>query len=235
MRRRAILERMQRKTNRSHHFFLNFFAYFSIIGPSSDHINANTLHQAHKKPLFAQNLPLIGLLLIAPLGACESSTNEEPPPPPQADERSCGDDGAVQAALFGGIETSFDWTSSDMDCDSMRRPAGEGVRLRFVGDVSGERLAIIIALPDLEPGADAVEVRSNVTASIEGSGRFFSTPNLDSCWTEIRSQTELAGEQNAFDTDGTLFCITPLGEINGDSAVSIPELKFRTIIRWGNK
>jgi hypothetical protein len=223
---------MHRKTNRSHHFFLNFLTYFSIIGPSSDHKSANTLHQAHKKPLFAQKLPLIGLLLIAPLGACESSTSEEALPLPQAVERSCGDDGAVQAALFGSIETSIDWASDEMECESMRRPAGKGVRLRFVGEVSGERLAIIIALPDLEPGTDAVEVASNVTFSIEGSGRFFSTPNLDSCWTEIRSQIELAGEHDAFGTEGTLFCITPLGEINGDSAVSIPELEFRTIIRW---
>jgi hypothetical protein len=226
---------MHGKTNRSHHFFLNFFAYFSIIGPNSDHTNANTLHQADKKPLFAQKLPLIGLFLIAALSACESSTSEETLPLPRADARSCGDDGVVQAAIFGSIETSIDWTSNEMECDSMRRPAGEGVRLRFVGDVSGERLAIIIALPDLEPGVDAVEVPSNVTASIEGSGRFFSTPNLDSCWTEIQSQTELADEHDAFDTDGTLFCITPLGEINGGSAVSIPELKFKTIIRWGNK
>ena len=119
-----------------------------------------------------------------------------------------------------------------MDCDSMQRPNGEGVRLRFVGDVSGERLAIIIALPDLNPGDSAVEIPSNVTASVEGSGRFFSTPDLDSCWTEVFSQTKLAKGDDMYAIEATLFCVAPLGEINGIAAVSIPEFTFSSILNW---
>jgi len=122
-----------------------------------------------------------------------------------------------------------------MACDSMLRPDGKGVRLQFVGDVSGERLALIIALPDLNRGDAGVEIPSNVTATVEGSGRFFSTPNLDSCWTEVISQAKLADEDDAYDLEGTLFCVAPLGEINGDATVSIPEFSFSTTVNWSGK
>jgi hypothetical protein len=32
--------------------------------------------------------------------------------------------------------------------------------------------------------------------------------------------------------DGTLFCVAPLGEINGDAAISIPEFSFSAIVNW---
>ena len=174
-------------------------------------------------------------MLLGPLDACgepaEPKFDAASPPPP----RSCGDNGTAKSSLYGGIETEINWSADDMVCDSMRRPNGEGVRLRFVGDVSGERLAIIIALPDLNPGATDVEIPSNVTATVEGSGRFFSTPNLDSCWTEVISQTKLANDNDAYIIEGTLFCVAPLGEVNGDAAVSIPEFNFSSILNWSGK
>jgi hypothetical protein len=193
------------------------------------------LHQVEKKSVSAQILPLFGLLLLGPMGACgvPSEPGVKVPSPPPA--RTCGDNGAVVASLFGGIETEIKWSADDMDCDSMRRPDGEGVRLRFVGDVSGERLAIIIAMPGLSPGDADVEIPSDVTATVDGSGRFFSTPGLDSCWTEVMSQTKLADEDYAYAIKGTLFCVAPLGEINGGTAISIPELSFSSIVNWGGK
>ena len=193
------------------------------------------MHQPEKKLDSAQKLPLLGLLLLAPLGACGApkEVTVEAPTPPVA--RSCGENGAVAASLYGGIETQIDWSADDMDCDSMQRPDGKGVRLRFVGNVSGERLAIIVALPSLRAGDSGVEIPSNVTATVEGSGRFFSTPNLDSCWTEVNSQAKVAAEEHAYAIEGTLFCVAPLGEINGDTAVSIPEFRFSTIVNWSGK
>lgn len=119
-----------------------------------------------------------------------------------------------------------------MQCDSMLRPDGEGLRLRFAGEISGETLAIIIAMPALKADEVGLEIPSNVTATVEGSGRFFSTPNLDACWTEVSVQTRLPGKEHARAISGTLFCVAPLGEINGDAAVSIPKLTFATIANW---
>lgn len=122
-----------------------------------------------------------------------------------------------------------------MECDSMLRPDGAGLRLRFAGEVSGETLAFIIAMPALQVDEVGLEVPSNVTATVEGSGRFFSTPNLDSCWVEIAAQTRLAGREDARVLAGTLYCVAPLGEINGDAAITIPTLEFSTIANWRSK
>ena len=94
---------------------------------------------------------------------------------------------------------------------------------------------LLVPLGDLGPRDQSVEVPSNVTVTVEGSGRFFSTPDLDSCWTEVISQTKLADEDDAYVLEGTLFCVAPLGEINGDTAVSIPEFSFSTIVKWSGK
>lgn len=173
--------------------------------------------------------------MLGSLAACEvpAGADVESPSPPTA--RTCGENGAVSAAIFGGIQTEIEWSADDIACDSMQRPDGEGVRLRFVGDASGERLAIIIAMPGLGPGESKVEIPSNVTATVEGSGRFFSTPNLESCWTEVTSQTALPGKDEQYVIVGTLFCIASLGEINGDAAVSIPEFSFSAVVDWSGK
>jgi hypothetical protein len=232
MRRRAILERMLGKTNQSHHFLVNFFAELSIIGPNSDHKTGIPLHRVEKKPASAQKTLFIALLMIGPLAACQPAATEDPTPSPVQVESGCGDDGAFEAALFGSIETAVSWSGSDMKCENMQRPNGEGVRLRFSGLVAGERLAIIIAVPGLRRDASAAELPSNITASVEGSGRFFSTPNLDSCWTEVNSQTPVPGKPDTYLISGALFCVAALGEVNGDAAVSIPELSFSTLLEW---
>lgn len=117
-----------------------------------------------------------------------------------------------------------------MTCESMRRPGGAGIRLRFTGDVGSERLAIIIAIPGLTSASARGELPSVVTTTVEDSGRFFSTPNLDSCWADVRDQEALAGQK--YQISGTLNCIAPLGELNGGSSISIPELTFTGIVDW---
>lgn len=188
---------------------------------------------AQKKSLSAQILPFVGLLFLAPLGACEPARVVDPAPLPSATKDSgCGDNGSLQAALFGSLETSVSWTGSQMLCENMLRPNNEGVRLRFAGDIDGEKLALIIAIPGLSRGEAGSELPSNITATVEGSGRFFSTPNLDSCWTDVGTQAPVANTADTFELSGTLYCVAPLGEINGDAAVSIPELSFTTLVQW---
>ena len=196
------------------------------------------MHQFPKKRFSAQKIPALGLLLLAPLGACEPTVDAELSPTPVAktvsEKLSCGENGALRGSLIGGIETAISWTAADMACESMPRPNGEGIRLRFAGDVGDEHLAIIVAMPTFVAGATGIEIPSNVTATVEGSGRFFSTPGLESCWTEINAQTALTEADGSYTVAGTLFCIAPLGELNGDAAVTIPELFFSTIVNWKN-
>jgi len=193
------------------------------------------LHQPEKKPDSAQKLPVLGLLLCSALSACEPAAVEQPTQLPTLVGSGCGVNGALQTALFGSLETTVSWSGSEMICESMLRPDGQGIRLRFMGEVTGERLAIIIAIPDLQAGEPAVGLPSNVTITVEGSGRFFSTPNLDSCWTDVDSPTVVSGEKESHAISGALYCVSPLGEVNGDAAVSIPELSFTTIVSWENK
>ena len=193
------------------------------------------MHQPEKKPVSAQKLPLLGLLLFSALGACGPAAVEQSAPSPALVGSGCGENGALQTALFGSLETTVSWLGSEMICESMLRPDGQGIRLRFAGDVVGERLAIIIAIPGLKPGEPAVGMASNVTITVEGSGRFFNTPNLDSCWTDVSSQTAASDGQGSSAISGTLYCLSPLGEVNGDAAVSIPELSFTTIVNWKDK
>ena len=117
----------------------------------------------------------------------------------------------------------------------MLRPNGNGIRFRFAGDAVGERLAIIIAVPGLKPDEADVELPTKVTVTVEGSGRFFTTPNLESCWTEIQSQTISPEQPGVSAINGVLYCIAPLGEVNGDAAVSIPELSFSALVQWSDR
>lgn len=155
---------------------------------------------------------------------------------------SCGEHGRLQATLVGGIATEVDWIPDNFECESMQRPNADGIRLRFSGSVAGEQLAIIIAIPGLRSDHTDVELPSNVTASVEGSGRFFSTPDLDSCWTDVMSQTRLSDDagvdnetpngQGRYTITGTLNCVAPLGELNGDAAITISEFTFTSIVNW---
>ena len=114
----------------------------------------------------------------------------------------------------------------------MLRPDGKGIRLRFIGSAADSRLAVILALPELERGVAVVESPTVVTLTVEGSGRFFSTPTLESCWSDIVAQKPVEDGSDRYAISGTLYCVAPLGEINGDAAISIPELEFSGIIDW---
>jgi len=117
----------------------------------------------------------------------------------------------------------------------MPRPDAEGVRLRLSGDVAGERVAIIIAMPGLEPGATRTELSSNVTITVEGSGRFFSTPNLETCWTDVVKNEPLQDMPDMYVVMGDLYCVGPLGEINGDAFVDVRMLRFSSVANWSAK
>lgn len=148
---------------------------------------------------------------------------------------SCGSNGHLSTQLYGSIARQISWSSADLECESMLRPDGEGIRLRMTGTAADSQVAIILALPELERGGTAQELPTVVTLTVAGSGRFFSTPNLSSCWSDITTQDLIEENGTRYDITGSMFCVAPLGEINGDAAISIPELEFRGIIDWSAK
>lgn len=215
-------------------FFIQYSAHFSTIDPISDNARANTLQQIGKKARPANTLSPLSLILLTVLGACERAKESdiEPQEPEVATASSCGSKGHLSTQLYGSIERRISWSSEELACESMLRPEGEGVRLRFTGNAADSQLAIILALPSLERGSIQQESPTVVTLIVEGSGRFFSTHNLGSCWSDIASQDLIDGDGDRYDISGTLYCVAPLGEINGDAAISIPELEFRAIVDW---
>jgi len=193
------------------------------------------LHLIERKPCFRKLVAAL-LLTIGPLAACENGPAEAVPAAlpdkPEPTTSTCGGKGVLQAILSGAIGAKLDWPDEALRCESMPRPGAEGVRLRLSGEVGEERLAIIIAMPALNPGETGNEFDSNVTISVEGSGRFFSSPNLDTCWTDVAVNEPIEEGSHTYNVLGGLTCVGPLGEINGDGFVDIQLLKFSGIANW---
>ena len=181
---------------------------------------------------------ITGLLLLSgPFAACQDTPSEEAhdeaaPAVAATAASTCGEVGVLQGILSGAIGATLDWPDDALRCESMPRPNAEGVRLRLSGDIAGERVAIIIAMPDLEPGVTGTEFSSNVTITVEGSGRFFSTANLETCWTDVVKNEPLEETPDTHVVVGGLYCVGPLGEINGDAFVDVSNLRFSSVADW---
>lgn len=185
---------------------------FPVLNGCSDEPTADDAADAANEPLSASFLP-------ANIAA----------------RAGCTDQGLLQATVYGALSGDLDWSSKSMDCEGMPRPDGNGARLRFAGiaGANAARLAIIISLPGLPRAEPAAEIPSNITIIEEGSGRFFSTNDLDNCWTDIERQYEIDSAVGRYSIDGTLYCISPLAEVNGPSSVSITKLRFSGLVDWG--
>ena len=195
------------------------------------------MHSSRKKTPHLGRVAVPGLALLALLGACQEAAEPAVPPVETgvAAEPGCSSDAYLTTELYGSIEREIRWSAKDLKCESMLRPDGKGVRLRFTGTVAGSQLAIILALPELQRGVADAESPTVVTLTVEGSGRFFSTATAESCWSDISAQDMLDDSLDQYTISGKLFCVAPLGEINGDTAISIPELAFRGIVDWSAK
>lgn len=192
------------------------------------------MHQDRKKLHRRRHALTACIALLATLGACEKAVDVsgQIAEPPAAADTSCDDSAFLSTELYGSIERRIDWSAEEIRCESMLRPNGQGVRLRFTGEAAGSQLAIILALPELKRGATGSELPTVITLTVEGSGRFFSTPSAGSCWTDVAGQDPLDDYADRFTISGTLYCVAPLGEINGDAAISIPKMAFRGIVDW---
>jgi hypothetical protein len=228
---------MRGRANQSLHFFCECVAHFGNNASSWDMNRPLTLPKIHKicAPLRSfgskSGLVIATLLLFAgckqPGETAIAAAEEEP-------VLMCGDDGRLSGKFYGAVETTLDWGRNDLECAGMPRPEGRGARLRFAGNSGPDapRLAIIIAIPELTRDAEGVELGSNVTLIEEGSGRFFSTPDLKNCLTDIATVRAIDESGDRYSVTGALYCVAPLPELNGDSSVSIPELRFSGLLDW---
>ncbi len=60
-------------------------------------------------------------------------------------------------------------------------------------------------------------------------------PNMESCWTDVTSVEQPAAGAGRYTLTGALFCVSPLGELNGDTAVCVSDLSFTSIVNWSNE
>jgi hypothetical protein len=176
-------------------------------------------------------------LLFVALVLAGCGRSPEAPEPAESGPQSapvastCADLGALRGSLSGAITADIDWPDEALRCESMRRPDDRGVRLRLSGEIGSERLAVIIAMPELAAGATGAEFDAVVTITVDGSGRFFSTPNLGSCWANVETNAPL-GEAGKHHVAGSLSCVAPLGEFNGSAFVDVQRLEFSGIADW---
>ena len=145
----------------------------------------------------------------------------------------CGEQGYLSTKLFGALASEIEWAAADFECEGMPRPNGAGARLRFAGYVNDDhKIAFIIALPELRRGEIGTEHKRKGTVIEEGVGRFFSTGDNDICWTDIVEFQKFDESDSKFTVAGTLYCVAPLVEINGDSDVTFGDFKFRGQLDW---
>ena len=177
------------------------------------------------------------LAVLALLAGCEPATESEPIAaiaPEEEPALLCGNEGRLSTELYGAMAVRVDWDKNDLECAGMPRPEGRGARLRFAAKTAdGDlQLAFIIAIPDLERDAPLGEFNANVTLIDEGNGRFFSTPDLNNCLTDIASMTGVDDSGDRYSITGELYCVSPLPEINGHSGVSIPKMLYSGLLDW---
>lgn len=180
-------------------------------------------------------------LLFVALVVAGCGQSPEPPaaaestPEPEPVASTCGDNGWLRGSLSGAITAEIDWPDEALRCESMPRPDDRGVRLRLSGDIGNERLAVIIAMPGLGASATGPEFDAVVTIMVDGSGRFFSTPNLGSCWADVRTNAPLEDGSDLYNLAGELSCVAPLGEFNGSAFVDLQSLAFSGVAKWSDQ
>lgn len=225
---------MDRPTGR--HVFCSFPPQFGNNAPTSDNSQHDTLQIFRGICAAFSRIILQSLVITAftiALGGCEQTDHAAPAASqPEAVSYACGENGFLTTSLHGAITTRLDWNAADLECEGMPRPAGEGARLRFAGSDGERQIAIIIAMPTLQRGSTGQEIASNVTLIEEGNGRFFSTPDLDNCWTDVTRVEAFDESTVRFSISGTLYCVQPLAEVNGPASVSLTELQFQGLLDW---
>lgn len=152
-----------------------------------------------------------------------------------AADQDCDPDSRLAGRLYGALSLELDWSGGELLCDSMGRPNGEGIRMRFSGPAgdAADRLTIIIALPQLLAGESKSEVAANLTIIEDSAGRFYGSSGSNSCWADIEQESQPGNAApTAYIARGRVYCINPLAQVNGSSSVRLDELEFSTAANW---
>jgi hypothetical protein len=172
--------------------------------------------------------------LVAGVATMHIAACGDPAPPPSATAYACAPDAELRTTLHGAIAADIDWGPGVLHCEGMPRPDGDGARLRLsapFSDAGNEKIvAFIFGIPALRQGETAAELPTNVTLIEEGSGRFFGTRDTSGCWTDVARHTQIDGSHYAI--RGTVYCVSPLAELNGGSSISFTELQFSGRLDW---
>lgn len=181
-------------------------------------------------------LDLSGITTVLSLATALQACRPEPVTAAAAVAEHCVDGAHFSGALYGELAADLDWRGSSLACEGMRRPQGKGARLRFAGPAGdGEsRLAFIVALPELDRGETATELRATVTVIEEDRGRFFSNGENPGCWSDVIAQEQSPAATGRYAVSGIVYCLTPLAEQTGSGSVRIGELRYRGRIDWGD-
>ncbi len=153
-------------------------------------------------------------------------------------------DAYLEARVAGAIEGAIEWQAKDMNCDGMRRPDGEGLRVTFSGAHGAEHLTLVFGVPHLPEGAEGRAVPVNVTLIREGGG-LYSTRGGDKCVLDSVHQyplevPELPTAKPAAGTpsrhwriEARGFCLEPARAV-GDSrsAIMLSTFDFRGQLTW---
>jgi hypothetical protein len=155
-------------------------------------------------------------------------------PPAPALVHACAPDSSLTTTLHGTIAAGVEWGPDVLACEGMPRPEGNGARLRMSGPLTdaanGKTVAFILGIPALGKGMTARELPTNVTLIEEGSGRFFGTLDTSGCWTDVTRHEQVNGSH--YEIRGTVYCLSPLAELNGGSSISFTELQFSSRLDW---
>jgi len=149
----------------------------------------------------------------------------------------CVPGGRLRAELTFGSGAKLDWAPADLACEGMRRPAGDGARLRFSGAYSDaaerQTLTLILGMPTLEKARTGNEMPTSVTLIEDGCGRFFATQDTAGCWTDINEHEQFGRKSDQhYMISGNVFCVTPLAELNGSASVTVTGLEFSGRVNW---
>ena len=217
------------------HVFCSYWPHFGNNAHTSDSTRHPELQTNPRNNGVLRRFGTI-FLLATMLAACKPDAEPVANDPEMdiPETLSCGESGYLSGPLYGAIAWTLDWTAGQLQCEGMPRPDGKGARLRFAGSIGADerQIAIIIAIPELSRDSPGTEYASNVTVIEEGRGRFFNTVDLSNCLTDITAMTAIDADGDRHTISGSLYCLAPLAEVNGDSSVSITELRFEGLIDW---
>ncbi|MFZ8982655.1 MAG: hypothetical protein ACO213_00080 [Steroidobacteraceae bacterium] len=144
--------------------------------------------------------------------------------PDQAGAACLADDtGYFTGRLRGALELDLEWRGEALDCETTRRPDGQGLRFRFTADLAGGgKLTLVLAPPMVPAEPTGQPIPFNLTVVEEPGGRIFGTRGTGQCLLELRATTGPAGP---IETLG--YCLGPARSLTDGQPLLLTTFDFR--------